>query len=242
MRVLVTGGSKGIGRATALRLAGPGAEIGVHYRTDAKGAGAVVEEIRERGGRAFLLPGDLAKSEDVARLAGEARARWPSMEGLVLCAGSYPRAPFASLEPSRFEGCFRENVFGSAELVRSLLPSLDEGRPGRVVFVSSILAFDGSGHGAHYAAAKAALLGLARSLARELAPRILVNVVAPGAIDTSILAGDTPERRTERNRRIPLGRIGQPAEVAEAIAFLLGPGASYVTGTTLHVNGGLRMG
>jgi 3-oxoacyl-[acyl-carrier protein] reductase len=103
-----------------------------------------------------------------------------------------------------------------------------------------MLAFQGSQYGAHYAAAKAGLLGLARSLARELAPRHTVNVVAPGSIDTAILAGDSPERRRERERSIPLGRLGRPSEVAQAIAFLASPAASYVTGATLHVNGGLR--
>ena len=101
---------------------------------------------------------------------------------------------------------------------------------------------EGSGKGADYSAAKAAVVGLSRALSRELAPEILVNSVAPGSIDTAILAGDSPERRAERERAIPLRRIGTAEEVAEAVAFLTSSGASYVTGATLHVNGGLRPG
>jgi 3-oxoacyl-[acyl-carrier protein] reductase len=241
VRALVTGASVGIGRATALRLARDGAEVAVHYRTHAHEAEAVCQTIRDRGGSAFPVEADLSDPADVERLASTVAERWPTLEVVVLNAGSYRRAAFRDLAPEVFERIFRENVFGSAELVRRLLPRLESARPGRVAFVSSILAFDGSRHGAHYAAAKAALLGLARSLARELAPGVRVNVVAPGSIDTAILADDTPEVRAERERRIPLGRIGRPEEVADAIAFVVSDQASYLTGTTIHVNGGLRI-
>ncbi len=236
----MTGASQGIGRATALRLARDGYEVAVHYRTHEAAAEELVRKIRTAGGAAFATGGDLANPEEVDELAGTIADRWDSLDALVLNAGAYPRARFEELTPSHFEECFRANVFGSAELTRRLLEPLKAADPGHVVFLSSVLAFDGAQHGAHYAASKAALVGLARSLARELAPRILVNVVAPGAVDTAILAGDTPEQRALRGSRIPLGRIGRPEEVAEAIAFLVSKRASYVTGTTVHVNGGLR--
>ena len=134
------------------------------------------------------------------------------------------------------------HVVGPASLTRQLLPLLKRSASGRIIFVSSRLAYDGSRHGSPYATAKAAQIGLARSLALELAPGITVNVVAPGSIDTAILSGDSPEQRSERACQIPLQRIGTADEVAAVIAFLASPSASYITGTTVPVNGGYRMG
>lgn len=239
--MLLTGGSRGIGKATALLLARPGTELGITFHEHGEEAAEVVRQARALGADPFAAPLDLSDPESVGRLAEAVTRRWPDMDGLVLNAGTYPRRPFEELTWPEFEACFRTNFFGSAELTRRLLPVLRRAPSPRIVFVSSILAFDGSRKGAHYAAAKAATLGLARSLARELAPRVAVNVVAPGSIDTAILAGDTPEARAQRGERIPWGRVGTAEEVARAIAFLLAPETSYVTGTTLHVNGGLRM-
>jgi 3-oxoacyl-[acyl-carrier protein] reductase len=241
MRALVTGASRGIGRATAIQLARDGFEILAHYRTHEEEAEQLVDAIQRSGGSAVALGADLSTREGVLRLARTVRTRAKTLDALVLNAGSYPRLPFRELDPEEFESCFRVHVFGPAELVRQLLPLLEAAPAGSVVFVSSVLAYEGSRHGAHYAAAKAAALGLARSLARELAPRLRVNVVAPGAIDTAILAGDSAPQRTERAARIPLARIGRPGEVAAAVSYLVSERASYLTGTTLHVNGGLRM-
>jgi 3-oxoacyl-[acyl-carrier protein] reductase len=242
VRALVTGASQGIGRATALCLARDGFEVAVHYRSHRREAEETVERILAGGGSAFAVGADLARRDDVSALAEKVTTRWPALDALILNAGAYPRAAFQDLDPERFEGCFRENLFGTAELTRQLLPALEAAAPSRVVFVSSVLAFEGSRKGAHYAAAKAAIVGLARSLARELAPRIRVNLVAPGAIDTAILSSDTPARRAERERGIPLGRVGRPEEVAEAIAFLVSDRATYLTGATVHVNGGVWIG
>ncbi|HZY70028.1 MAG TPA: SDR family oxidoreductase [Thermoplasmata archaeon] len=242
VRALVTGGSQGIGRATARRLARDGFEVGVHYHRHRDEAEGLVAEIRSSGGAAFAVGGDLGEPAGVDRVARAVEAEGTSLDALVHNAGEYPRRPFAEVDWAEFERCLRLNVQGPAELTRRLLPSLRGAERARIVFVASVLAYTGSEHGAHYAAAKAALLGLTRSLARELAPGIAVNAVAPGSIDTAILAGDPPERRTLRERGIPLGRIGRPEEVADAIAFLVSPNASYVTGATVHVNGGLYAG
>lgn len=216
--------------------------MGLHYRQHGAEAESVAEEVRRRGAVAWTYGGDLADMDRVAELAAAVRARGDRLDALILNAGSYLRQSFADSTPGEFERAFRVNVLASAELTRQVLPHLEAARPGRVVFVSSVLAFDGSRRGAPYATAKAALLGLARSLARELAPHVLVNVVAPGSIDTAILADDSPELRAQREKRIPLGRIGRPEEVAEAIAFLVSERASYLTGATIPVNGGLRIG
>jgi 3-oxoacyl-[acyl-carrier protein] reductase len=240
MRALVTGASRGIGRETALRLGRRGDEVAVHYFRHREDAESAASEIVRAGGRAWTVGGDLGDRAAVDRIANEVAGRWNSLDILVNNAGVYPRVPFRSLDDEAFEACVRTNVFGPAALTRRLLPLLDRSESGRIVFVSSVLAVAGSGHGAHYAASKAALLGLARSLALELAPKITVNAVAPGSIDTDILAGDSRERRAERERQIPMHRLGLPGDVADTIVFLASPQAAYVTGATIHVNGGLR--
>ena len=240
MHVVVTGASQGIGRATALRLAQNRAALALHYHRHSDEARKLAQEVAERRCECFTVQADLAAPDGPREIAGAITQAWDRVDVLILNAGTYPRRRFQDLSPSEFLDCFRLHVFGPAELVQRLLPLLERSPSGRVIFVSSVLAFSGSRHGAHYAGAKAAQLGLARSLALELAPRITVNVVVPGSIDTAILAGDSPEQHIQRERAIPLGRIGRPEEVAEAIAFLASPGAAYLTGTTIHVNGGLR--
>jgi 3-oxoacyl-[acyl-carrier protein] reductase len=242
VRALVTGASRGIGQATALRLAREGFDVAVHSRTHAADARDMVERIRRQGRDAFGVSGDLGDLSSIPALARSVESHWDSLDVLVHNAGRYPRHSFPETSDSDFEEQLRMHAIGPASLTRHLLSLLRRSASGRVIFVSSVLAFEGSRHGAPYATAKAAQLGLARSLARELAPAITVNVVAPGSIDTAVLAEDSPEQRAERNRRIPLGRLGTPEEVAAAIAFLASPGAGYITGATIPVNGGLRTG
>lgn len=240
---LVTGAATGIGYATARLLGRRGDAVLLHYRTHEREARAFVEELRGAGGTASAVHADLLRVADVDRLAQETSDRFPSLENLVLNAGEYPRRPVAEVSDEHFERTLRLNLWSPFALTRRLLPLLQRATPGpaRVVFVSSVLAFNGSEHGADYAASKAGLLGLARSLARELAPKILVNVVAPGMIDTAILAGYSADEKAARGARLPLQRVGTAEEVAEVIAFLTSPSANYMTGTTVHVNGGLRM-
>jgi 3-oxoacyl-[acyl-carrier protein] reductase len=242
MRALITGASQGIGRATALRLARDGADVGVHFRSHEAAARQVVDEVQALGREAILLQTDLRDDSGATRLADELRRHWDSLDVLVHNGGNYPRQAFADTTDADFEEQLRIHAIAPAALTRQLLPLLGRSSGGRVIFVSSVLAFDGSRRGSPYATAKAAQLGLARSLARELAPGITVNVVAPGSIDTAVLADDTTERRAERERRIPLQRIGRAEEVAAVVAFLASPAASYLTGATIPVNGGLRMG
>ncbi|HUI38572.1 MAG TPA: SDR family oxidoreductase [Thermoplasmata archaeon] len=240
MRGLVTGASGGIGKATARRLAGHGWDLALHANAHPEVAAVLAEEFGGMGREAFPLTADLADPRAPAALAREVGRRWDSLDLLVLNAGEYARQPFRQISDDDLLRALRINFTSGFSIVRELLPALERSRAGRIVFVTSVLAFSGSSHGAHYASAKAALLGLSRSLARELAPAITVNAVAPGSIDTAILSGDTPEQRRRRNATIPLGRIGLPEEVAGAIEFLASPEASYITGATIHVNGGLR--
>jgi 3-oxoacyl-[acyl-carrier protein] reductase len=242
VRALVTGASQGIGRATALRLAQDGTDVAVHYLSHEAEVLDVVERSRAIGRDAFPIRADLRDPASIANIAHAIEAHWDTLDILVHNGGSYPRQSFPETTDADFEEQLRIHAIGPAALTRKLLPLLRRSQSGRVIFVSSVLAFDGSRRGTPYATAKAAQLGLARSLARELAPWITVNVVAPGSIDTAVLAGDSPEQRDERGRQIPLGRLGTAEEVAVAIAFLASPEARYITGATLPVNGGLRMG
>jgi 3-oxoacyl-[acyl-carrier protein] reductase len=242
MRAVVTGASQGIGRAAARRLAVNGFDIAIHYRSHAAEAEDLAQEIGRGGQQAFAVPGDLSDPAEMERLAESIRRRWDSVDVLVHNAGDYPRQPFEATTSAEFERLYRVHVESPAALTRALLPELRRSSAGRVIFVSSVLAYIGSTRGAPYSAAKAAQLGLARSLMRELAPAITVNVVAPGSIDTAVLAADTPKRRQERIRQIPAGRIGHPADVAAAIAFLASPEAGFINGITLHVNGGQHPG
>lgn len=242
MRILITGASRGIGAATARGLSGPGTDLLLHAHTHLSEARELAAELAAAGTRSTVLAADLAREDEVDRLAAEVASGGPMLDAVVHNAGTYPRVSFESMSDAEFTECLAANLLGPARLTRRLLPLLRRASRGRIVFVSSVLAFTGSAHGAHYAAAKAGIVGLARSLARELAPSITVNVVAPGAIDTAILGGDTPAQRAERSARIPLGRVGTPEEVAAGIVYLLSPGASYITGTVLHVNGGAFLG
>jgi 3-oxoacyl-[acyl-carrier protein] reductase len=241
VRALVTGGSGGIGRATALRLARDGFEVALQYHQNRADAEATAREIGRLGRNAPILAADLVSKEGPDLLAAALLERWESVDVVVHNAGVYDRIAFDRLSREDWEAALSLNLIGPARLTQLLLPLLRRSPRGRIVFVSSVLAFTGSRWGAQYAAAKAGVLGLARSLARELAPGITVNVVAPGSIDTPVIGGDTAEARSERERAIPLGRVGRAEEVADAIAFLASERASYLTGTTLHVNGGLRL-
>ncbi len=240
VRALVTGGGQGIGAATVRKLAAGGVDVAVHAFHHPREAEDEAAKARAVGRDSFVVPGDLGTPTGVREVVDQLGAKWDSLDILVHNAGVYDRVPFLEITDDDLRACFQVNLVAPFALTRELLPMLRRSDSGRVVFVASVLAFTGSATGAHYAAAKAGLLGLSRSLAKELAPGITVNTVAPGSIDTAILARDSPERRAERAQTIPLGRVGTAEEVAEAIAFLASPGASYLTGTTIHVNGGLR--
>jgi 3-oxoacyl-[acyl-carrier protein] reductase len=239
--VLITGASRGIGRATAILLAEQGYDLGLNYLGNEEGARDVLAKISSRGTRAILLKADVGDEKQVGRMVAAIVKEFGGLFGLVNNAGVYDRRHFPDISLKDWENALRVNLTGTFLCCRAALPHLAEG--GRIVNLSSNLAKQGSTRGAHYAAAKAGVIGFTRSLARELAPRkITVNAVAPGPTETDIIASDTPEKRAERLRVIPLGRVGMPEEIAAAVAYFLSEGAAFTTGAVLDINGGLFMG
>jgi 3-oxoacyl-[acyl-carrier protein] reductase len=239
--VIVTGASRGIGTATALLLADQGYGLGLNYLASGAEARQVLKAVEDRGARAMLLRADVGDDRQVRAMVGAFVRRFGSIYGLVNNAGVYDRRPFSDLTPELWERTIRTNLTGTYLCCRAALPRMADG--GRIVNLSSNLGRQGSTQGAHYAAAKAGVIGFSRSLAKELAPRkITVNAIAPGPIETDIIASDTPEKRAGRIRTIPLGRVGLPSEIAAAVAYFLSEGAAFTTGAVLDVNGGLFMG
>ena len=238
--VLVTGASRGIGRAIAIRLAEDGFDVGVHYYSLQEGADEVVDKITSMGRSAVALKADLGFQNQVKDMVNNFITELPNVFGVVNNAGVYERKPFNELTYEDWENTIRTNLTSIYLVTHELLPHIAEN--GRIVNISSVLAHRGSDFGAHYAATKAGIIGFSKSLARELGDRnITVNAVAPGAIETRIIEGDTPEKRKQREKLTPLNRVGQPEEIAATVSFLFSKSASYITGETINVNGGMLM-
>jgi 3-oxoacyl-[acyl-carrier protein] reductase len=241
---LVTGASSGIGRATAIKLAMEGARVFLSGRDRRR----LAESVALLGGderAATSLQVDLAKRGGAARLATAALEWGGDVDILVNCAGSFPSAPAASLSDSEWDRALELNLSAPMRLVRPLIPSLQR-RHGVIVLVSSINAFLGDALApcTHYASAKAGLCGMVRQLAVELAPSIRVVAVAPGGVDTPMLEGwneDPADMAAWLERFVPLGRLAQPEEIAQAIAFLGSDDAAYITGHVLMVDGGMAV-
>jgi 2-hydroxycyclohexanecarboxyl-CoA dehydrogenase len=244
---IVTGGAGGIGRALALRLAADGLAIGVLDR-DAVGAGATVDAVTAAGGRAAAAVADITDDDQVRRAFGELRAALGPPRVLVNNAGWDVFAFFKDSVPATWDKLIAINYRGMLSCTHAALADLRAaGERGRVISISSDAGRVGSSGEAVYAGCKAAIIGFSKSLARELArDRFTVNVVCPGPTDTTLLAavGETETGAkvvAGLKRAIPFGRLGQPADVAAAVAYLASPEAAFVTGQVLSVSGGLTM-
>jgi len=240
--VLVTGGGSGIGRATALRLAGEGASLFLVGRTRAK-LERVFEEVRAAGAKVAFEAVDATEDAACRRAADAAARLGGALHAVVNCAGTFPSAPFPTLSDEDWRQAIENNLSGPMRVARAALPHM---KRGAIVFTSSTNAIIGDklSQCSHYSAAKAGLLGLTRQLAIELAPAIRVNAVIPGAVKTPMLEGwneDPAEMAAWLKRFVPLDRIAQPEEIAATIAFLASDDASYVTGATIVADGGMHV-
>jgi 3-oxoacyl-[acyl-carrier protein] reductase len=239
---VVTGGSKGIGRAACLALAAHGATVGVHYSTSQALAAEVVEEIRQGGGRAVAIGGDLRQADVPGRVIAEAAAALGPIDILVNNAGQMTDMAVEAMPDEVWEAALSLHLTATFRCCRAVIPMMKARRWGRIVNVSTQALYTGSKNHAHYAAAKAGLLGFSFSLAKEVGEHgITVNLVAPGRIRTGLLLERSSGREAEWMQQTPMRRFGEPEEIAGAIVFLASPAAGYITGATLHVNGGLVM-
>ncbi len=236
---LITGGGRGIGAAVSLRLAEEGYRIMLTYCNSSKPAEMIVNKIRESKVDAVAVNCDVTDSREVALLATHP---WIAngIDVLVLNHGRYDRVLAQDLEIDHLRRTMATNFEGAFLVWKAVQPTLKDGA--RICVIGSQLGTRGSPHGADYSASKAALATWARSLAQSVASiGQRVNVIAPGFVDTDILAGDSKEKRESREQEVPLKRIGTPEDIAGAVAFLVSDDSSYITGAVVHVNGGLYL-
>jgi 3-oxoacyl-[acyl-carrier protein] reductase len=236
---LVTGASQGLGRTAALKLAGQGAALILAARQKDK-LSALAEEIAAAGGRAHVLELDLSKPEAVPAAVASLPADFAGVDILVNNAGITRDGLFMRMSLEQWKEVIDTNLTGSFAVTRELIRGMMKKRAGRVIFVSSVIGLMGNAGQANYAAAKAGMIGLAKSLARELGSRgITVNVVAPGFIETAMTAELDEKVRQGIAENIVLRRFGTPDDIAAAVVYLASDEASYVTGHVLNVSGGM---
>lgn len=235
---LITGGSRGIGKAIALKFAEKGAFVGINYLYDDESAVETLDLIRNKSGDGILLKADVSNQVEVKKMVDEFLFNSKKIDILVNNAGIYFRNRFEDIKPNVWNKVLSVNLTSCYNLCRETLPYMKS--YGKIIFISSQLAFKGSSHGSDYTASKAGMLGLMRSLAVELAERkINVNAVAPGTIDTDIISNYSQEMRRKRINEIPLKRLGTPEDIANTCLFLASNLSDYITGETINVNGGL---
>jgi 3-oxoacyl-[acyl-carrier protein] reductase len=240
---LVTGGSRGIGRAICLRLAAQGANVGVNYVSQSGAAEAVVAEIVAAGGKGFISGFDVADSAAVQEAMKRIASEQGNLDILVNNAGITRDGLLARMKDEDWEAVLTTNLKGAFLCTKEGIRGMMKKRWGRIINISSVIACAGNAGQVNYAAAKAGLVGMTKSLAQELAPRnITVNCVAPGYIVTDMTAELSEEIKERILAAIPLARLGQPEDVAAAVAFLAAEESAYMTGQTLHVNGGMYLG
>ncbi len=239
---LVTGASRGIGRACALALAQSGAQVVINYRGQQQAADALVAQIEQAGGKAIAVQADVSQADDVERLVKATTDAFGRLDILINNAGITRDNLLLRMKDAEWDDVLNTNLRGTFLLTKAVLRPMMKARWGRIISISSVVGLTGNAGQANYAAAKAGLIGFTKSVAREMASRsITANVVAPGFIDTDITKDLSDDIKTAVVNTIPAGRFGQPDDVAAVVAFLASDHAAYITGQTLAVDGGMTM-
>jgi 3-oxoacyl-[acyl-carrier protein] reductase len=236
---LVTGASRGIGAAIAGRLSREGARV-IGTATTAPGALRISESLAAHGGRGAVL--DVASQESIDALIADIESQEGAIGILCNNAGITRDTLLLRMKQEDWDAVLQTNLASVFRLSKAVLRGMMKARKGRIISIASIVGLTGNPGQANYAAAKAGIIGFTKSLAREVGSRnITANVIAPGFIDTDMTRALNESQRAALSAQVPLGRLGQPDDIAAAVAFLVSPGAAYITGETLHVNGGMYM-
>lgn len=237
---LVTGSGRNIGRSIALALAKDGADVVVNARTNEKEVNVVADEVRALGVKALPLLADVGNRAQLEKLLEDSISELGRIDIVVNNAAQRPRKSFSEMEYNDWRAVLATDLDSAFLTAKAALPGMLERQWGRIINLGGLQAFQGRHGGAHISAAKVGLIGLTRALSSELAPSgILVNCIVPGAIDT-VREGIDPIRPSERLGEIPVGRLGYPEDIASLCAFLCSDNGGFITGQTIHVNGGER--
>ena len=238
--VLITGASRGIGRACALAFGKAGWNVAVHYGQSGQAARALVRELQDLGCDADLFRADVRDPTQVQACAAAAVGRFCRIDALVCCAGVAQQKLLCDITDSDWDAMLGADLSGVFYFDRAVLPAMLRAQKGAIVHISSVWGVHGASCETHYSAAKAGLIGLTKALAKEEGPSgITVNCVAPGVIETDMMAAFTAEDKAALAEETPVGRLGTPEEVAKLLVFLAGEDAGYITGQVFGVNGGL---
>lgn len=239
---LVTGASRGIGRAIALALGQAGATVVINYRDQAQAAERVVQAIVDSGGTAQAIQADIAQPADVERLIKQTLDAYSRIDILINNAGITRDNLLLRMKDDEWDTVINTNLRGVYAMTKAVLRPMMKARGGRIINMTSVVGLTGNAGQANYAAAKAGLIGFTKSVAREMASRgITVNAVAPGYVETDITNVLSDDIKNTARNAIPLGRFGQPEDIAGAVLFLASDLAAYITGQTIAVDGGMTM-